>query len=224
MLPALVRRSFRAALDLVAPRLCAGCEAPLADGDLFCPTCEKSSRKPFDSGPLEDGTRVVASGVYDGALGRAIRQLKYRGRTDLARPLGRRLARDVIVMRGVLSVVFVPVPLHERKLADRGYNQSALVAAELGAALGLRVAARALRRCRETSDQAKLGRLDRLDNVRDAMVGREVLDGKAVILVDDVVTTGATALAGVEALRRAGAAVVGVAALARAPFFPSRPS
>jgi ComF family protein len=110
----------------------------------------------------------------------------------------------------------VPVPLHPRKLAERGYNQSALLARALGRELRWRVRERALRRCRDTQAQAELGRNARLENVSGALIEREELEGMRVVLVDDVVTTGATASVCREALGRAGAIVIAVAAVARA--------
>jgi ComF family protein len=116
----------------------------------------------------------------------------------------------------VEQVLLVPVPLHPRKLAERGYNQSALLARALGRELRWRVRERALRRCRDTHAQAELDRNARLENVKGALIEREQLEGKRVVLVDDVVTTGATASACKEALGRAGAIVIAVAAVARA--------
>jgi ComF family protein len=157
----------------------------------------------------------MASGAYGGPLARAIHALKYEGRPDLAAPLGRRLSRAVA--RHTLGpALLVPVPIHPRKLAERGYNQSALVAHTLGRELRWQVRERALRRARDTRAQARLGRGDRLSNVKGALIEREPLEGRLVVLVDDVVTTGATASACKEALARAGATVIAVAAVARA--------
>jgi ComF family protein len=210
----LLTRATRAALDLIAPRFCAGCEAPLGSDDLFCDACEASCTDP-DPAPLECGIDVVASGAYEGALARAIQALKYGGRPDLAAPLGRRLARAV-APHAAGPALLVPVPLHPRKLAERGYNQSALVARALGRELRWTVRERAIRRCRDTHAQAELGRNARLENVKGALIERELLQGIRVVLVDDVVTTGATASACKEALGRAGAVLIAVAAVARA--------
>lgn len=204
----------RIALDLVAPRFCVACDVLLAKEDVFCASCEAMC-EPADRAPLDCGIPVVASGAYGAGLARAIQALKYESRPDLGAPLGRRLARAVRLGRAGRALL-VPVPLHPRKLAERGYNQSALVARALGRELGWEVRARALCRCRDTSAQAELGRIERLENVKGALIERERLDGRHVILVDDVVTTGATASACAEALARAGAVVLAVAAVARA--------
>jgi len=164
--------------------------------------------------PHECGISVVASGAYGGALARAIQALKYEGRPDLAAPLGRRLSRAV-ARHALGPALLVPVPIHPRKLAERGYNQSALVAQTLGRELKWQVRERALRRSRDTHAQARLGRSERLENVKGALIERERLEGSRVVLVDDVVTTGATVSACREALGRAGAIVIAVAAVAR---------
>jgi ComF family protein len=223
MFDAVVRRGSRAVLDLLAPRRCAGCDTDLQGADLFCAVCEATVSGEYDASPLVDGTRVVAVGAYGGALAQAVRRLKYEGRTDLAAPLARRL-KDRIVAAGLSSATLVPVPLHAKKLAERGYNQSALVARPLARELRARSSPRGLVRFRHTAPQAELGRNERLENVRGAVVARERFDGRCVVLIDDVVTTGATALACVEALRAAGATVAGVGAIARASFFASRSS
>lgn len=214
MSPPWFTRTARAALDLIAPRFCAGCDTALGPEDLFCDACETSCTAAAIE-PLGCGIDVVASGAYGGALARAIQALKYEGRPDLAAPLGRRLAR-ALAPHAAEPALLVPVPLHPRKLADRGYNQSALIARALGRELRWRVRERALRRCRDTHAQAELGRDARLENVKGALIEREYLKGVRVVLVDDVVTTGATASACKEALGRAGAIVVAVAAVARA--------
>jgi ComF family protein len=211
---ALLTRAARAALDLIAPRFCAGCDEPLRIEDLFCDACEASCSDP-DPVSHDFGIPVMSSGGYGGALARAIHALKYEGRPDLAAPLGRRLSR-VVARHALGPVLLVPVPLHPRKLAERGYNQSALVAQTLGRELRWQVRERALRRSRDTHAQAQLARSERIENVKDALIERERLDGRHVVLVDDVVTTGATALACIDALGRAGAIVVAVAAVARA--------
>src|SRR5262249_55026611 len=127
-------------------------------------------------------------------------------------PLGPRISRSV---QPVATVGWVPVPLHFERLVERGFNQSALVANGLARALNGRAYPRALQRARETVQQAKLGRVERLANLRDAFTVR-ALPQRSLVLVDDVVTTGATASSCVAALRAAGASVLAVVALAHA--------
>jgi ComF family protein len=214
-MPNLFRHVLRLALDVIAPRFCPGCDEPIGQGDPFCASCDASIEPIADLAPLDCGLSVVSSGVYGGALARAIQAMKYEDRADLAAPLGRRLAKAFTRADFSGSATLVPVPLHPKRLAERGYNQSALIARALGRELGWNVCATALGRRRDTSAQARLGRSQRLHNVDGALIERARLDGKHVVLVDDVVTTGATASACKEALERAGAVVLAVAAVAR---------
>src|SRR5262249_46557655 len=142
------------------------------------------------------------------------RRFKFEGHAELAPELARLLgARLAHLALG--RVAFVPVPLHRARLVERGYNQSALLAQCLARTLGGRAEPRALERTRATEQQAQLDRLARGANVRGAFRVRASAPAEPVVLVDDVVTTGATACACVDALRKAGSEVVLVAALAR---------
>jgi ComF family protein len=172
---------------------------------------------------LDEGVPVVASARYAGGIVRAITRFKYASRPDLALLLAERIfvAANTANVRGPCT--FVPVPLHPQRLARRGYNQSALLAARLGCMFGWPVRARALARTVQTIEQATLPREQRLRNVAQAIVAREQLQGAHVALVDDVVTTGATALACVRALAGAGAARVTILAIARATIEPAAP-
>ena len=147
-----------------------------------------------------------------------IRTLKYGGRLGLAATL-------VEIMDEALDSwlaghgfdLLVPVPLHRRRLADRGFNQALLLARGAGRRHRLPVRARALRRAHPTTPQVGLADRQRLANVRDAFLARRrQVAGHRVALVDDVMTTGATADAAARALLRAGAESVGVLAVARA--------
>jgi ComF family protein len=153
---------------------------------------------------------------YGAALADAVRRLKYRRAPDLAGPLAA-LAGPVLGP-SVAADVLVPVPLHVRRLRQRGYNQSALLAAELARAWARPLVPDALRRTRATAPQVEQPTPSaREANVRDAFAVRrpEAVVGRRVVLVDDVLTTGATAAACARALRRAGAADVMVRTLAR---------
>jgi ComF family protein len=117
----------------------------------------------------------------------------------------------------------VPVPLHPSRLAERGYNQSSLLARRVARHLGAPFAPLALARARDTPKQATLDREARLANVAGAFRVREPtrVYGRAVLLVDDVSTTGATLAACAQALQAAGASAVATAVLARAGLFPA---
>jgi ComF family protein len=179
----------------------------------FCPACGPPA--PAASSALE-GVPLLVAGAYAPPLAQAICRLKFEGRAELARELAALLAPRLALFGLGPGTAFVPVPLHRERLVERGFNQSALVASALAASTGGRFVPRALERSRKTAQQARLGRGEREANVRQAFVARAGLVPSRSVLVDDVVTTGATALACVRALRQAGSEVLAIAALARA--------
>jgi ComF family protein len=151
----------------------------------------------------------------------AIHALKYGGRPVVATPLGRLLAD---LAPGVVPAPpaewaegLVPVPLHRARLAERGFNQAELLAAPCAARWRLPVFGRVLVRTRPTPPQTDLDAAARRANVRNAFAVPRPAEvrGRRLLLVDDVLTTGATADAAAQALRAAGAAAVGVLTLAR---------
>ena len=157
---------------------------------------------------------AYAYGEYEGPLRGLIHLFKYSGVTPLGRPLGDLLSRAL--PRDARFDAIVPMPLHWRRLWQRGFNQSALLAGDLSRRTGIPVA-RALRRKRATPPQAGLTRAERRINVSAAfeLRGSNRLDGRHVLLIDDVLTTGASASAAATALKRAGAARVTVLTVAR---------
>jgi len=163
-----------------------------------------------------DGVPLLVAGSYAPPLAPAIRRLKFEGHAELARPLALLLAPRLDALGIGRDASFVPVPLHAARLAERGFNQAALLADALATATGGRFAPRALRRSKRTDQQARLGRRERSENVHDAFVARRGHVPQRAVLVDDVVTTGATALACLKTLQEAGAEVLAVVALARA--------
>ncbi len=195
-------------LDLVAPRTCAGCEVQSASP--LCAGCRSTT----EPGVCQsDQGRVVYLGRYDGPLRDAVHRLKYGDRPDLARPLARALfeAHPALAQTPAL---LVPIPLHASRLADRGYNQSALLTLELARMSGAPWHASALRRVRAAPPQAHSTAHERWRNVRSAFVASpSAVAGKKVILVDDVVTTRATLWAATGALRDGGADPQGLLAL-----------
>jgi ComF family protein len=202
-----------ALLGLLSPPCCASCDAPLPAAGLFCEGCDEAVS------PLADHVGgefpLIAAGPYGGSVARAITRFKYGSRPDLAPLLAERLVAALSLTSFERPATVVPVPQHPQKLAARGYNQSALLAAHVSERAGLRFRPRALRRVRSTREQASLSREERLVNVVAAIAARESLEGERVVLVDDVVTTGATALSCARALVFAGAARVTIAAVAR---------
>jgi ComF family protein len=173
----------------------------VADGSrVFCGACSVSVER------CDSSHGFVAFGHYGGALATAIRHFKYEDNPHLARPLGA-LLRRVCLREGVSADVVVPVPLHPRRLVERGYNQSALLASHVASELRVPIAARALSRIIDTAPQAELSREARSSNVAEAFHTERpaFVSGCAVALVDDVSTTGATLAACRNALLGAGA-------------------
>lgn len=196
--------------DLVAPSRCIGCR--VVSRTAFCAHCEPERPVPiFDR---IEGVPLCAAGAYGGPLADGIRHFKYGRQPALAGPLASLLLEPARAMNLSSETSWVPVPLHYARLVERGYNQSALLAAALAASTRTRVSALALTRCRETAQQAELDRSARLANVEEAFVVRKRPRGD-VVLIDDVVTTGATVRACLRALAQRGVEVRAVFTLAR---------
>jgi len=166
---------------------------------------------------------AVAAGLYAPPLRDAIHALKYRRLAVLARPLGRLAAARV---EAAADAVVVPVPAHRRRLRRRGLDHGRLLAAEVASCLDRPLVAGRLRRVRATPPQVGLSTAARRANVTGAFAVDGYLPSATVILVDDVLTTGATASACAVALREVGARSVLVCTVARAyhgPLVPAAP-
>lgn len=225
--------------DTLVPPLCLACHAPLAVQDAICPECWRridfirpplcdrmGLPLPFDPGgraisaaaaahpPDYDRARAVAR--YDGVMREMIHAFKYSDRHDATHLFGRWLMEAGKELLAEADTI-VPVPLNRFRLLARRYNQSALMARELARLTGRAYDPMCLVRARRTIPQFGLTRAQRDDNVRGAFTvadhARERLRGKRIVLVDDVITTGATVGACARALKRAGAAAVDVLAL-----------
>jgi ComF family protein len=165
----------------------------------YCPDC-RTAQWPFD--------RCRAYGPYEGVLRDAVHRLKYGGTRELARPLGEFMARAVREHVAYYTAdILVPVPLTEEDFMRRGFNQAALLANVVSRELGIPTRA-VLAKVRRTPAQAGLARAARLTNLSGAfaLVGDEaVVRGRAVVVVDDVFTTGSTLSEAARVLRAAGA-------------------
>lgn len=184
-------------LGLVSPPRCAACDVRVGARVVFCGPCARTvERAPSDAG---------APFLYGGALARAIHRFKYEDATHLAHALGQLLRHARAP--AVRPTVVVPVPLHPRRLAERGFNQAALLGASIADAWSLPMNVSALVRARDTGRQAELERAARLTNVDGAFRATRSMAGHHVLLVDDVATTGATLRACAASLEGAGAKV-----------------
>jgi len=198
----------------ITGHVCDHCGAPLlgeADGarDL-CDDCLITTR------PWARGRATLA---YGENARRMVLALKHGDRLDLVPPAARWMARSARDLVGPDTIV-VPVPSHWLRIVQRRYNQSAELARALAREMELSVAPNALIRARRTETQEGKGHVARFDNLRDAIRphpkrGRD-LEGRPVLLVDDVMTSGATLAAAAEACRDAGATSVHTLVLARA--------
>jgi ComF family protein len=234
------RRAARLALDIALPTLCVACREPV-DGEGVCAKCwtKLSFIAPpfcprlgipfvYDPGPgllsmeaIADPPayqRARAAVRYDDVARTLVHALKYQDRTDLAPAMGRwmaRAGRELLEQADML----IPVPLHWRRGWRRRYNQSGALAAVVGRQSGVKLTSEALLRVRPTQQQIGLSRSERASNVQGAfkVAGdrQSEIQGRRVILVDDVLTSGATADACARALLRARAAQVDVLVFAR---------
>jgi ComF family protein len=203
---------------------CDGCGIPLdgacapgasGRGPEICPACRVDPPE-FD--------RARGAGLYAGPLRRALHALKFRGRRSLGRPLADLICEQCLPVLRAGGEVLVPVPLARARLRERGFNQAEVIAERLGATLDLPVRHRWLARVRDTAPQTDLAAAARIANVDGAFVARRAVAGRHVILVDDVLTTGATSRACARALRAAGASRVDVVTAARvAPMSAGAP-
>jgi len=202
-------------LGFLFPQWCVGCGR---EGDFICPACRRSLPrvmsplyprfgKPQSSGmlcPTCVGGQVEIDGIrspfrFDGVVRQAIHQLKYKNLRALAGTLAELLS-EYLAHNPVPGEVLVPVPLHQKRLRERGYNQSTLLARETGKLIGLPVVDDCLIRQRHALPQARTSTVE---------------EDKQVLLIDDVSTSGATLDACAVALKAAGAASVWGLVLAR---------
>ena len=198
--------SCRRLLPRITPPLCPRCGKPQASG-LLCSRCISWQAK-------IDGIRSPFR--FDGVIRQSIHQFKYRNIRALTKPLAE-LLRDYLADNSVPGEVLVPAPLHQKRLRERGYNQSRLLAEELGKLVNLAVVDDHLVRQRHALPQARTTTVDeRYSNVAGSFTCRDhSLKGKQVLLVDDVSTSGATLDACAAAVKEAGVTSVWGLVLAR---------
>ncbi len=197
-------------IGLVYPRLCAVCSGNLVKGEEgFCVSCETELPRTYDElNPAENPTARVFWGrfpleaaascfVFSGAgkVQELVHNLKYNGRQDVGIAAGKyfgTILKDISPF--LTGNLIVPVPLHEDKLLTRGYNQAACIAKGLSEAMNIPYSENAIVRLKATSSQTRKSREERWDNVGEVFASplKADLAGKHIIIVDDVITTGAT--------------------------------
>jgi len=234
------RHAVRLALDIALPTLCVACREPVA-GEGVCAACwaKLSFIAPpycprlgipfvYDPGPDLLSMEAIANPPayararaavrYDDVARTLVHGLKYQDRTDLAPAMGRWMARAGRELLAEADAL-VPVPLHWRRGWSRRYNQSGALARVIERQSGVKLVSEVLRRVRPTQQQIGLSRPQRASNVQGAFKvashRQSEIQGRRVILVDDVLTSGATADACARALLRAKAASVDVLVFAR---------
>lgn len=211
------RGAVERALDLLFPPLCVSCRRI---GRWICAECWEAVSWKLGStcmscgvlsagqlcetcGPVPSALRsVVAVGSFDGSIREAVHALKYEERHAIASTMGALMAQAAT---GIPARVVAAVSLHPGRRRQRGYDQAALLARVLGHRLGIATEAGLLQRTRATRQQVSLSAEERRRNVAGAFTARRSLSGDTVLLVDDVMTTGATMNAAAVALREAGA-------------------
>lgn len=237
-LVSVVRALVRGGIDLLLPRVCASCKKPLQTPDRsqhvcrdcwsrikkhrppFCPGCGRSleqdtlaadacSRCAQTSGQID---RAWSPCEYEGVIQTLIHEFKYKHKEYLA-PLLARLMADCLTERAVALSgidVIVPIPLHPAKLREREFNQSETLARLIAAQLEIPLVPGILVRKRNTRTQTELTPRQRVENLREAfgVTAPAGINGKTLLLVDDVLTTGATVSEAARALKKAGAAAV----------------
>jgi ComF family protein len=238
---AALRRAGRLALDFALPLMCPSCREPLGEGVGLCASCwsKLSLIEPpycarlgipfvFDPGagllsmeaianpPAYDRARAAVR--YDDVAGSLVHQLKYGDRLDLAPMMGRWMVRAGRELLADANGI-VPVPLHWRRLWARRFNQSAALAGAISNLCGVPVMHGGLKKVRATPQQVGLSKAERADNVQGVFrvpaEGKAEITGQRIVLIDDVLTSGATVDACARALLRAGAAHVDVLVFAR---------
>ncbi len=195
------------AVERLPPAVCRTCAEPGTFPTGLCPRC-RAEPPPF--------ARAWAPFAHEGPVARAIHRFKYEDHPELAAPLGELLADEARDFLSRAPARVLALPLHPRRFHERQYDQAQLLASALAQATGRKSPVGLLTRARETRRQVGLTEAERAGNVAGAFTASPEVAGHPVLLVDDVLTTGATARAAATALREAGAPHVEVLTLARA--------
>jgi len=195
-------------------KLCSNCTSimQLLPGST-CTTCGRPLGGKYKMGMCSEckDTEIYFDGAcsvfeFSGIVQSALHRFKFEGEVDMAEAFGLYMAKKLKERKWKIDVI-LPVPLHEKRMSDRGYNQSYLLSAEIGRECGIDVLDGALIRKRHTESQVSLPKFGRIHNVKGAfaMVDSKCIKGKSVLIVDDIMTTGATLNECSRILRESGA-------------------
>lgn len=222
---------WKSLISLVYPRTCVVCNRPLVDGEeLICLHCNmdlpKTNYHLVEPNPLE----IFLSGILDiktaysflkyekkGMAQKLIHELKYKGNREVGAFVGRLFAREIKHHVETQSLNFiVPVPLHRSRLIQRGFNQTYEIALGMSEVLGIPIQNGLIKRVSMKGSQAKRSKIERLTQKESeyVIVNETELEGKNILLLDDVVTTGATVLKVGRLLMESGASGICIACLA----------
>lgn len=205
----LLKEVTQGLIHLLYPRLCEGCATPLLQQEqVLCLNCLLQLSKTNFHNDENNETALRFAGrvavqratsyahfINDGLLQHLLHRLKYKGQKEIGLFLGRQFAYDLQQTNWIAGIdLLIPVPLHPKKQAVRGYNQSTLIAEGMSAVLKIPVQNNTLKRLRYTESQTQKSRTERMDNMRNAfaITNVQALQDKHVLLIDDVLTTGAT--------------------------------
>ena len=225
-------QSFRNILDFIIPLQCASCEKPISSETGFiCPECvDKLYRVPRNLLLSEYRRKFTEEQVIDGfwaayifeqgtCIKNIVHQCKYKNKYLVARSMGEMLGKVFLEEQPFSeNNLIIPVPLHYRKKIQRGYNQSDYIVRGLSKITGIPASFSAIKRVKNTKTQTGLHLPDRKENMKNAFFVKnpKIIEHKSIILVDDVITTGATISECAKMLKAAGADSVYAVSLALA--------
>jgi ComF family protein len=214
---------IRQLYDLFIPNICALCAKEIDERDPICLFCQSQLPLTFHWNSLEnDFTERLGSRIYyerglalyyvqrNGRVKELVKFLKYKNRKDIGYWMGRQLGYRIMgISSYFMADYLIPVPLHTNKLKERGYNQSASIALGISSVIKVPLLEDNLYRVKESQSQTRMNRVERIANIESvfALRNASVLKNKTIVLVDDVLTTGATleacagVLRGIEGLK-----------------------
>lgn len=173
-------------LTFIQENVCIKCGRPFSGeyANGLCSEC-KNEKVYFD--------RCSSVFEFSGMVQSALHRLKYEGEREIARGIGAFMSRKLKALKWHVDII-LPVPMHEKRMKERGYNQSLLLASEVARECNIDLYEGVLIRNRDTESQTHLSRMERVHNVKGAfdVIGKKAIQGKAVLIIDDIMTTGST--------------------------------